>query len=89
METIAGLLELRQIPRSDRKARARVRLSGIPREKGLENFDIDWLQGGFTRKTPRELPSPACLYENGSRDYWEPTFRNEPVLRRLHPGGLT
>lgn len=89
MEAIAGLLELRQIPLSERKARTLIKLSGMPLEKGLENFDIDWLQGGFTRKTPGELPPPACLYEKGSRDYLEPTFKNEQVLRRLCPGGLT
>lgn len=61
LEAIADLLETESIPRTERKARMRLKLSGIPQEKGLEEFDLDWLQGGLTRKTFAELSSLAFV----------------------------
>ncbi len=61
VEAIADLLETESIPRAERKARMRLKLSGIPQEKGLDEFDLDWLQGGLSKKTFAELSSLAFI----------------------------
>lgn len=61
LEAIADLLETEIIPRAERKARTRLKLSGIPQEKGLEDFDLEWLKGGLTPKTFSELSSLAFI----------------------------
>jgi DNA replication protein DnaC len=56
-QSLADLLELETIPRKERAARSRVKLSGMPAGKRLEDFDLEWLQGGMTARQFAELAS--------------------------------
>ncbi|TVQ28341.1 MAG: AAA family ATPase [Spirochaetaceae bacterium] len=60
-ESLADLMEIESIPRKERAARSRVKLSGMPAIKRLEDFELDWLKGGMTRRQLAELSSLAFL----------------------------
>jgi DNA replication protein DnaC len=60
-QSLADLMELESIPRKERAARSRVKLSGMPVIKRLEEFDLDWLTGGMTRRQLAELSSLAFV----------------------------
>jgi len=56
-QSIADLLELEYIPRKERAARSRLKLSGMPSLKRLEDFDLSWLKGGLTAGQLAEISS--------------------------------
>lgn len=56
-EAIYDLLELEYIPRKERMAKTRLKVSGIPGVKRLEDFDLTWLKGGLTERKFKELSS--------------------------------
>jgi DNA replication protein DnaC len=55
LSSIMDLIELEYIPRMDRMARTRLKVSGIPEKKRLEDFDLVWLKGGITQAKFQEL----------------------------------
>ena len=61
MEAIADLIELEYIPRKERMAKTRLKVSGIPQIKRLEDFDLSWLKGGLTERKFKELGSLSFL----------------------------
>jgi len=60
-QSIADLLELEYIPRKERAAKSRLKLSGMPCIKLLEDFDPAWLKGGLTASQLAELSSLAFI----------------------------
>lgn len=61
VELFTDLLELESIPRKERSARSRLKLSGIPHHKTLEDFDIDWIKGGITSSQISELSTLSFI----------------------------
>jgi DNA replication protein DnaC len=57
IELFTDLMELESIPRKERSARSRLKLSGIPHHKSLEDFDVAWVKGGITEAQISELGS--------------------------------
>lgn len=55
VEIVGDLVDLELIPRKERMARTRLKVSGIPQGKTLEDFDLSWIKGGLTRKQFNEL----------------------------------
>ncbi len=60
-QSIADLLDIEYIPRRERAAKSRLKLSGMPAIKHLEDFDLDWIKGGLTAKQLNELASLAFV----------------------------
>lgn len=61
LEAIAELLDLEYYPRKDRMARTRLKVSGMPQTKKLEEYEIGWLKGGLTQKMFTELSSLSFI----------------------------
>lgn len=61
LERIADLMELEYIPRKEREGKTRLKLSGIPQQKRLEDFDLLWLKGGLSKSKFDELASLAFI----------------------------
>ena len=60
-EAIADLIELEYIPRKERMARTRLKVSGLPQVKHLEDFDLSWPKGGLTERKFKELSSLSFI----------------------------
>lgn len=60
-QSLADLMEIESLPRKERAARSRVKLSGMPVIKRLEDFELDWLKGGMTPRQLAELSSLAFV----------------------------
>lgn len=61
LEVLSDLVDLEYHPRKERMARTRLKVSGIPQHKKLDDFDLNWLKGGLTRKKFNELSSLAFI----------------------------
>lgn len=57
VQTLNDLLDLELSPRRERAAKSRLKLSGLPSLKRLEDFDLSWLKGGLTNRQFEELSS--------------------------------
>lgn len=55
LERLADLVDLEYIPRRERAARTRLKISGMPQYKTLADFDLSWLKGGLTKQKLEEL----------------------------------
>ena len=60
-QSIAALIDLEYYPRKERMAKTRLKVSGMPVIKRLEDFDLEWIKGGLTRKMLLELGSLSFL----------------------------
>ncbi|GAB1483261.1 IS21-like element helper ATPase IstB [Treponema sp.] len=60
-QTLQDLLDLELGPRKERAVRSRVKLSGLPALKKLEDFDQTWLKGGLTQRQFGELSSLSFI----------------------------
>jgi DNA replication protein DnaC len=74
-ESLQALVDIEYTARKERSARTRLKLSGIPSMKRLEDFDTAWLKGGLSASRLNELKSLAFIE------------RKENVLM-LGPSGL-
>lgn len=61
VQSIADLVDLEYIPRKERSSRSRLKLSGLPALKRLEDFDLSWPKGGLTTKQFEELSSLSFI----------------------------
>lgn len=61
LESIHALVDLEYLARKERMARTRLKLSGMPQIKHLEEFDLSWLKGGLPRERFEELKSLAFV----------------------------
>jgi DNA replication protein DnaC len=57
IEAIGELIDLELIPRKERMAKTRLKVSGIPHCKTMEGFDLSWPKGGLTQKQFNEMSS--------------------------------
>lgn len=55
LDSISEMLELEYYPRKERMARTRLKVSGLPEIKRLEDFDLSWIKGGMSKKKFDEL----------------------------------
>lgn len=60
-QSLADLMEIESVPRKERAARIRLKLSGMPAVKRLEDFELEWLKGGMTARQLAELSSLAFV----------------------------
>ena len=60
-QSLADLMDIEYVPRKERAARSRVKLSGMPSIKHLEDFEPDWLKGGLPPRQLAELSSLAFV----------------------------
>lgn len=58
---IFDLLELEYIPRKERMAKTRLKVSGMPEIKKLEDFQLEWPKGGLTQRKFQELSTLAFI----------------------------
>ncbi len=61
LERLTDLVDLEYIPRKERAARTRLKISGMPQYKQLSDFDLSWLKGGLSRSKLEELSSLAFI----------------------------
>lgn len=61
VEVIGELIDLELIPRKKRMAKTRLKVSGIPHNKTLAEFDLNWPKGGLTQKQFNELSTLAFI----------------------------
>ncbi len=61
LERLTDLVDLEYIPRKERAARTRLKISGMPQYKQLSDFDLTWLKGGLSRAKLEELASLAFI----------------------------
>lgn len=60
-ETLNELIELEYYPRKERIAKTRLKVSGMPAIKRLEDYDLSWLNGGLTVKKLNELKTLSFI----------------------------
>jgi DNA replication protein DnaC len=61
VDSIRELVDLRYTARMERIARTRLKLSGMPQYKRLDDFDLSWLKGGLPAARFEELRSLAFV----------------------------
>ncbi|HOT63077.1 MAG TPA: IS21-like element helper ATPase IstB [Treponemataceae bacterium] len=61
LDSIAELVDLEYDARTERAARTRLKLSGMPQSKRLEDFDLAWLKGGMPAARFEELKSLSFI----------------------------
>lgn len=61
IESIGELIDLELIPRKERMAKTRLKVSGIPYSKTLEEFDLSWPKGGITQKQFNEISTLSFI----------------------------
>ena len=57
IENISDLIDLEYHPRMERMIKTRLKVSGLPEIKRLEDFDLSWPKGGLTKAKFNELAS--------------------------------
>jgi len=60
-ESLAALVDIEYTARKERSARTRLKLSGMPSIKRIEDFEVSWLKGGLSQAKLRELSSLAFI----------------------------
>jgi len=61
IEIIFDLVELEYLPRKERTAKTRLKVSGIPEKKLLDDFDLSWPKAGLTQSKFNELSSLSFI----------------------------
>ena len=61
LDSIGEMLDLEYYPRKERMAKTRLKISGLPEIKRLEDFDLSWLKGGLTQKKFNELATLSFI----------------------------
>ena len=57
LESLNSFIDIEYCVRKERSAKTRIKVSGMPGVKKLENYDISWLKGGLTTAKFKELSS--------------------------------
>jgi DNA replication protein DnaC len=60
-DSIRELVDLEYVARTERTARTRLKLSGMPQSKRLDEFDLSWLKGGLPSGRFEELKSLSFI----------------------------
>jgi DNA replication protein DnaC len=59
--SIKDLIDMEYIARAERTAKTRLKLSGLPQSKRLDDFDLSWLKGGLPAAKFEELKSLSFI----------------------------
>lgn len=57
LDVVSALIETEYLPRKERAIKSRVKLSGLPSKKRLDEFDLSWIKGGLSASKLAELAS--------------------------------
>ena len=60
-DSIRELVDIEYVARTERTARTRLKLSGMPQSKRLDEFDLSWLKGGLPSGRFEELRSMSFI----------------------------
>lgn len=60
-DSIRELIDIEYVARTERTARTRLKLSGMPQSKRLDEFDLSWLKGGLPSGRFEELKSLSFI----------------------------
>lgn len=60
-DSIRELVDIEYVARTERTARTRLKLSGMPQSKRLDEFDLSWLKGGLPSGRFEELKSLSFI----------------------------
>jgi DNA replication protein DnaC len=60
-DSIRELVDIEYVARTERTARTRLKLSGMPQSKRLDEFDLSWLKGGLPSGRFEELKSMSFI----------------------------
>ncbi len=60
-DSIRELVDVEYVARTERTARTRLKLSGMPQYKRLDDFDLSWLKGGLPTARFEDLRSLAFV----------------------------
>lgn len=60
-ESLQALVDIEYTARKERSARTRLKLSGIPSMKCIDDFDTGWLKGGLSMSRLNDLKSLAFI----------------------------
>lgn len=61
LESLNSFIDIEYCIRKERSARTRIKVSGMPGVKRLEDYDISWLKGGLTSAKFKELSTLAFI----------------------------
>jgi DNA replication protein DnaC len=61
LDSIRELVDIEYIARTERTARTRLKLSGMPQTKRLDDFDLSWLKGGLPTGRFEDLKSLSFI----------------------------
>ena len=61
IESISSFIDIEYCIRKERSAKTRIKVSGMPGVKRLEDYDISWLKGGLTAAKFKELSTLAFI----------------------------
>jgi len=61
LESLNSFIDIEYCVRKERSARTRIKVSGMPGVKKLEDYDISWLKGGLTTAKFKELSTLAFI----------------------------
>jgi len=61
LESLNSFIDIEYCIRKERSAKTRIKVSGMPGVKRLEDYDISWLKGGLTSAKFKELSTLAFI----------------------------
>ncbi len=61
LDSLNAFLDIEYCLRKERSARTRIKVSGMPSMKRLEDYDLSWIKGGLSQAKFKELSSLAFI----------------------------
>jgi DNA replication protein DnaC len=61
IESLGAFIDIEYCLRKERSARTRIKVSGMPSMKRLEDYDLSWMKGGLSQAKFKELSSLAFI----------------------------
>ncbi len=61
LESLNAFIDIEYCIRKERSARTRIKVSGMPSVKRLEDYDLSWIKGGLTQSKFKDLSSLAFV----------------------------
>lgn len=61
LESLSAFVDIEYCLRKERSARTRIKVSGMPSTKRLDDYDLSWIKGGLSQLKFKELSSLAFI----------------------------
>jgi DNA replication protein DnaC len=61
LESLGAFIDMEYCLRKERSARTRIKVSGMPSMKRLDDYDLSWIKGGLSQAKFKELSSLAFI----------------------------